>query len=143
VIRIDHNSLCHLQDQSLSTELQRKAMVKLEGLQFTLQYKKGLENKVVDALSRVGYIFSIQSTSAVVPVWIQVLNSYVVDDSAQKLLQELDVVSPNDKGFSLSQGLIRHKKKIWVGANSTLHTKIISVFHSSAMGGHSGIHATF
>jgi hypothetical protein len=29
VIRIDHKSLCHLQDQSLSTELQRKAVVKL------------------------------------------------------------------------------------------------------------------
>jgi hypothetical protein len=36
VIRTDHKSLCHLQDQSLSTELQRKAMVKMAGLQFTL-----------------------------------------------------------------------------------------------------------
>jgi hypothetical protein len=99
---------------------------------------------VADALSRVGYTFSTQSTSTVVPVWIQeVLNSYAVDDSAQNLLQELVVVSPNDKGFSLSQGLIRHMKKIWVGANSALHTKIINAFHSSAMGGHSGIHATF
>jgi hypothetical protein len=52
-------------------------------------------------------------------------------------------VSPNDKGFSPSQGLIRNKKRIWVGANSALHTKIISAFHSSAMGGHSGIQATF
>jgi hypothetical protein len=70
-----------------------------------------------------------------------------VDDSTQKLLQELAVVNPNDKGFSLSQGLIKHKKKIWVGANSALHTKIISAFHSSAMGGPfrylGGIHATF
>jgi hypothetical protein len=32
VIRTYHKSLCHLQDQSLSTELQRKAMVKLAGL---------------------------------------------------------------------------------------------------------------
>jgi hypothetical protein len=68
VIRIDHNSLCHLQDQSRSTELQRKAMVKLAGLQFTLQYKRGPENQVVDALSRVCYTFSIQSTSTVVLV---------------------------------------------------------------------------
>jgi hypothetical protein len=59
VIRTDHKSLCHLQDQSLSTKLQRKVMVKLAGLQFTLQYKRGPENKVVDALSRVGYTFSI------------------------------------------------------------------------------------
>jgi hypothetical protein len=34
IIRIDHQSLCHLQDQTLSTELQRKAMRKLAGLQF-------------------------------------------------------------------------------------------------------------
>jgi hypothetical protein len=41
VIKIDHKSLCHLQDQSLSTEMQRKAMTKLAGLQFSLQYKMG------------------------------------------------------------------------------------------------------
>jgi hypothetical protein len=34
IIRTDHQSLCHLQDQTLSTELQRKAMRKLAGLQF-------------------------------------------------------------------------------------------------------------
>jgi hypothetical protein len=36
VIRTDHKSLCHLQDQTLSTEMQRKAMTKLAGLQFKL-----------------------------------------------------------------------------------------------------------
>jgi hypothetical protein len=30
-----------------------------------------------------------------------------------------------------------------VGQNSALHTKLISAFHSSALGGHSGIHATY
>uniref|UniRef100_A0A0A9AH12 Reverse transcriptase domain-containing protein n=1 Tax=Arundo donax TaxID=35708 RepID=A0A0A9AH12_ARUDO len=34
LIKTDHKSLCHLQDQSLSTELQKKAMAKLAGLQF-------------------------------------------------------------------------------------------------------------
>jgi hypothetical protein len=36
VIRTYHKSLCHLQGQSLSTEMQRKAMVKLVGFQFKL-----------------------------------------------------------------------------------------------------------
>jgi hypothetical protein len=40
LIRTDHKSLCHLQDQSLSIEMQRKAMTKLAGLPFKLQYKK-------------------------------------------------------------------------------------------------------
>jgi hypothetical protein len=52
IIRADHKSLCHLQDQSLSTKMQRKAMTKLASLQFKLQYKKGYENTIVDALSR-------------------------------------------------------------------------------------------
>jgi hypothetical protein len=32
VIKTDHQSLCHLQDQTLSTDLQKKAMRKMAGL---------------------------------------------------------------------------------------------------------------
>jgi hypothetical protein len=84
LIKTSHKSLCHLQDQSISTEMQRKAMAKLAGLQFKLQYKKGAKNKAVDALSRIGHNFLIQSTSAALPVWIQeVINTYVVDAEAK------------------------------------------------------------
>jgi hypothetical protein len=101
--------------------MQRKAMVKLVRLQFKFQCKKGSDDKVVDALSRIAQAISIQGTSTVVKVWIQeVINSYVVDDTTHRLLQELAVVSPNDKGYSLSEGLIKYKKKIWVGENSAL-----------------------
>jgi hypothetical protein len=55
-----------------------------------------------------------------------------VDAHAQKLLQELAIVSSNSQGYSLSQGLISYKKRIWVGAYAALQTKIISAFHSSA-----------
>lgn len=59
-------------------------MTKLAGLQFKLQYKRGPENKVADALSRVGQLCTIQAVSAVVLVRIQeMLNSYTVDDVAQ------------------------------------------------------------
>jgi hypothetical protein len=144
IIKIDHKSLCHLQDQSLSTDMQRNAMNKLAGLQFKLQYKKGSENKTVDALSRVGHHFQANSLSAVVSVWIQeVINSYVVDDNAQNLLQQLAISSPNSQGYSLSEGLIRYKMNAWMGLNSATQTKIINAFHSSSFEGHSGILATF
>lgn len=46
-------------------------------------------------------------------------------------------------GFQLTQGLIRFQGRIWVGANVGLQTKLIQSFHSSPVGGHSGVHATY
>jgi hypothetical protein len=57
IIRTDHQSLYHLQDQTLSTDLQKEAMRKLAGLQFKFTYKKGVDNKATDALSRICFHF--------------------------------------------------------------------------------------
>jgi cysteinyl-tRNA synthetase len=102
IIRTNYKSMCHLQDQSLSIEMQRKTMYKLESLQFKLIYKKGFENSAIDALSRVAHYFQTTTISVVVPVWIkEIVISYTMDTEAQKLLQELVVVSPNAIGYSL------------------------------------------
>jgi hypothetical protein len=145
LIRTDHQSLCHLQDQTLSIDLQKKAMRKLSGLQFRFAYKKGYENKAADELSLIGAHLELNAISAIILVWVQeVINSYHSDSTATSLLQELAVSSPNAQGYSLVDGVIRHKTKIWVGSNSALHTKLISAFHASALGGgHSGIQATY
>jgi hypothetical protein len=144
IIRTDHKSLCHLNDQVLGTDLQQKAMTKLMGLQYTFQYKKGVENVVADALSRMPPQSHLSALSVASPIWLQeVLNSYAVDTQAQKLLVELAVHSPNDQGYSLTDGLIRHHGRIWIGANLGLQTKLITAFHSSPIGGHSGTMATY
>ena len=144
VIKTDHKSLCHLQDQTLSTDWQKKAMTKLAGLQFKLQYKKGSENKVADALSRVEHAMECSAISGATPIWLQeVLNSYTTDVTAQQLLTELAVVSPNAAGFSLQHGLIYKGTTLWVGNNTALRTKIIAAFHSTAVGGHSGVQASY
>jgi hypothetical protein len=123
--------------------MQRKAMVKLVGLQFKLHYRKGPDNKAADALSRVGHNFALQSSTVAMHVWLQeVTNAYATDPTSQRLLQELGVVSPNEEGYFLDQGLIRYTKKIWITKNSTLQIKIISAFHASTIGGYFGIQAT-
>jgi hypothetical protein len=71
------------------------------------------------------------------------LNSYATDLKAQQLLTQLAVQGPDAQGFTLQQGLIRYKGKLWVADNSALRTKIINAFHATAVGGHSGIQATF
>jgi RNase H-like domain found in reverse transcriptase len=52
VIKIDHISLKHLLEQRLTHTLQHKDLCKLLGLDYIIQYKKNVENKVAYALSR-------------------------------------------------------------------------------------------
>jgi hypothetical protein len=59
LILTDHKSLCSLSDQQLTTDLQRKAMEKLVGLQFQFRYKKGINNSAADSLSRVGHLMDL------------------------------------------------------------------------------------
>jgi hypothetical protein len=51
-IKTDQRSLVNLTEQRLTTPWQHKALTKLLGLQFKIIYKKGVENRVADALSR-------------------------------------------------------------------------------------------
>jgi hypothetical protein len=137
VIKTDHKSLTFLSDQQLQSDLQRKAMTKLMGLQFQVVYKKSSENVVADALSRVGSMMELSVISKVQPLWVQeVLNSYATDPEAQHLITQLLTHSPYEQGFSLQQGVIRRAGRIWIVSNSALCTKLITALHSSAVGGH-------
>jgi len=77
-------------------------MTRLIDLKFKIVYKPGKENHATDALSRVAHLYTLQAISVVQPQWIQeVHNSYLTDPKDQQLLQELAIVNPNSKGFSL------------------------------------------
>ena len=144
IILTDHKSLAYLQEQNLHSDMQRKAMTRLMGLQFRIVYKKGKDNLAADALSRVAHLHTLQAVSMVKPDWLQeVLHSYTTDPRAQKLLTQLAIQSPDMAGYSLDNGVIRYKNKLWIAQNSALQTKIIAAFHSSAIGGHSGTKATY
>lgn len=53
------------------------------------------------------------------------------------------MLGSDGSGFTLEQGLIKYKKKIWVAHNSALQTKLIAAFHASAIGGHLGVKGTY
>lgn len=119
-------------------------MSKLVGLQFSFKYRRGVDNGAADALSRVGHLLALDALSICQPQWLQeVANSYETDADAQDLLQRLAICSPDKHGYELRQGIIRFHDKLWIGTNTALQTKPVNAFHASAVGGHSGVTATY
>lgn len=52
IIKIDHQSLKFLLEQRITTLAQQKWLAKFLGYAFVVEYKKGVDNRVADALSR-------------------------------------------------------------------------------------------
>lgn len=144
IIHTDQKSLIHLQDQRVTTPWQQKALTKLLGLNYKIIYKKGTDNRAADALSRVNHSSSeLAAISSPQPLWLQdIQNAYTEDEGSTKLLAELSISSPVGR-YTLRQGLIYYKDRIWIGHSKSLQDKILLALHSSAIGGHSGYEATY
>lgn len=94
IIKTDHESLKFLLQQKLHTQLQKRGMAKLMGLDYSIQYRRGKENVVADALSRRQEEGSTSAITAIIPAWCQeVIDSYDGDEQVKRTLEEV-VVSP-------------------------------------------------
>lgn len=146
VLRIDHRSLIHLNDQRISTPWQQKALMKLMSFQYRLCYKKGKENMVADALSRVqpqDIKLEVMALSSVQPQWLQeIASSYTSHEKSAQLFSEL-LISTQVGHFKLQNGIIIYKGRIWLGYNSSLQSKVLAALHTSPVGGHSGVKVTY
>jgi hypothetical protein len=115
-ILTNQKSLIHLEDQKLVTGIQHKAFIKLLGFQYKLQYKKGTDNSTAGGLSRQAHDEELGAISTSIPKWLEtVIEGYQQDEQTKALLSELCITKVNDKGFSLSEGVIRYKGRIWLG----------------------------
>jgi hypothetical protein len=124
--------------------MQHKAFLKLLGLQYKIVYKKGKYNKAADALSRNFLLIQLSVISASTPKWLEVITeAYLQDPEAQTLLAELAITGSNQKGYSLHDGIIKYKGKIWLGHHKEAQHTILQALHNSGVGGHSGITTTY
>ncbi|KAG8495472.1 hypothetical protein CXB51_013116 [Gossypium anomalum] len=120
-IRTDHQSLRFLSDQVAITPLQQRWVAKMLGCNFEVSYRKGINNKVADALSCQPQLeqcqcFQVSISSAISGLLEQVQQLYTTDD--------------------------KRKGKIVVGKALQLRQELFHYFHASTMGGHSGVQAT-
>ena len=122
IIKTDHQALRYLLEQRLTHPLQHKWLTKLLGLDYEIQYKKGSDNEVVDALSRrriegnsehLGAVSHLCVISSVQLAWMQeLLESYEEDVEAQNIVSQL-FLDPNAKlGYQLESGLIKFQGKL-------------------------------
>lgn len=114
------------------------------GLQYTIVYKKGSENRVADALSRRSHSeLAVFAVSRCQPTWIlTIIDAYQQDPEAIELLQRLTVATVPEDCYTMKDGIIRKNDKIWLPAVPSLQNSIIQELHASPMGGHSGIPVT-
>lgn len=143
-ILTDQKSLIHLEQHRLTTPWQQKAFTKLLGLQYCIKYKKGSDNGAADALSRAQHAEQLSAISVCQPAWLQdILSSYNSNPQAQRILERLAIRPDPKQRFTVVQGIIRFRNRIWLGGSTALQQQIVSAFHDSPMGGHSGFPATY
>jgi hypothetical protein len=74
------------------------------------------------------------AVSVVVPQWLSdVQSSYSQDTEAPSVVPH----------FTLVDGLLKYKGRIWVGADDQLKTQILTALHCSSVDGHSGAPITY
>ena len=115
------------------------------GLDYKIVYRKGTDSKVVDALSRRPHVpGDCYVLSEIQPAWVQeIMDSYESDPHVTAILQKLAIDPLTVPNFTLQGGLLRFKKRLWVGSNEQLQRKIIDNLHASSAGGHSGFPVTY
>nr|ADX31265.1 unknown [Triticum aestivum] len=146
LVRTDQKSLLNLTDQRLNTPIQQRAFTKLVGLQFQIQYKAGITNKAADALSRREHDTeaAVAAISICKPAWLEaVAVSYREDKEIQDKMAQIALDPGSDSDYSLKDGVMRYKGRIWIGSDSMIQQSLVKALHDSAVGGHSGFYATY
>ncbi|GJY74661.1 retrotransposable element Tf2 [Tanacetum coccineum] len=122
-----------------------KWLPKLLGYDYEISYKKGNENMVVDALSRVnqsGELLQMAVSSVTSDVWEKVKASWKNDIDVQNLIQSLVDHSYKGNKYSWTDGVLKRKGKVVVGNDLELRKELIKYFHNEAIRGHSGVHVS-
>ncbi|GJR89940.1 retrotransposable element Tf2 [Tanacetum coccineum] len=122
-----------------------KWLPKLMGFDYEIVYKKGIENGVADALSRVdtsSQLLSMVLTSVTTDLLPQIVATWSSDHFLITLIANLQAGKPCSKHYSWSNQQLTRKGKLVMGDDPALRLSLLTHFHSDSTGGHSGIATT-
>jgi len=146
VVKTDQQSLKFLLEQKVGTLFQQKWITKLLGYDFVVEYKKGVENRVADALSRKeGWEEGLSLSLLPIPTasWVEDLKQqYTEDEELKQLMGKWLSNELDNRRYSLRDGLLLYKHKILLGGSPVLKSQVLQYVHSDPAAGHSGYDKT-
>ncbi|WJX52068.1 hypothetical protein P8452_38212 [Trifolium repens] len=140
IIYTDQRSLRELLTQVIQTPEQQFYLAKLLGYSYEIIYKPGPQNRVADALSRAHCLTITVPHLDFISKFRECLAQ---DTEFQDLLAKVQQAPHDYKDFTVLNGLLFFKGKLFLPSASPLKHALLEEFHSSTIGGHCGIHRTF
>jgi hypothetical protein len=152
----DHHSLQHFMTQPHLSRRQVRWAEMMAEFNFTIQYVKGKDNVVADALSRrpdhetvPAVIAAVEATvnelhqfgiSSVQPVSVltQVKAAYAADTACADILANPD----RHSAYQVKNGVIYKGTQIYIPKDKTIQTQLLAEAHDIPVGGHVGVTKT-
>jgi hypothetical protein len=137
VVRTDHNSLKYFLDQKDLNERQQKWVSKIQDYDFDIEFVKGKNNVVVDALSRRPSVYAMTDISV---DWKAHL---LVEYSKNRFACELMDGKVQDDNFRIMDDIIYYKGRIFLVPESEFKRRVLQACHDSPLAGHQGFVKTY
>ena len=137
----DHQPIKYFLEQRITTPQQQKWLVKLLGYNYSVEYRPGSQNNAFDALSRKAELQPLMGISFPIFDCILAFQQLYPTDPSVKDIWHASLQSPDTtiRGFSVVNGVLHYKQRIFVPSTSPWCSKILEGFYSSLLGGHSGL----
>jgi len=138
-VRTDHFALKYLLDQRLSTIPQHTWVSKLFGYDFSVEFKPGRQNAAADALSRRDEMMVTPAACAISQPDIELFEGFRREASTlPEIVAKRAEIAQGDAGvsWSIADGFVMHRGRIFVPASSTLWPQILATAHGV---GHEGV----
>jgi hypothetical protein len=146
VVKTDQQSLKFLLEQKVGTPFQQKWITKLLGYDFTVDYKKRVENRVANALyRREGWAeeVALSLLSILTLDWIDKLKEqYKIDEELKSLFTKWQSKTLNSAKYAVKDGLLFYKNRLYLGGCKVIKDQVLAFVHSDPMAGHSGYERT-
>jgi hypothetical protein len=136
-VRRDHNNLKYFLDQKDLNERQQKWLRKIQAYEFDIEFVKGKNNVVADALSRRPSIY------AMTDILVDWKGRLLVEYLKKKFSFEVMDGQVQDDNFIIMDDIIYYKGRILLVPESTLKTKVLQVCHDSPVVVHRGFIKTY